>query len=71
MIAQDKYMNVYTAKQTKRLLGYIVGRPSPKIKMAKESLTKQAYNIVFEEYSKKPLEDSSTAEHTVEDDAEY
>lgn len=42
MIAQDKYMTVYTEQP----LNYIVGGPSPKIRWEKESLTKQAQKMM-------------------------
>lgn len=72
MIAQDKYMTVYTATSTEHLLNYIVDRPSPKIKMAKKSLTEQAYQVVFfSEYNKASPEDSSATKHTSEDNADY
>lgn len=71
MIAQDKYMTVYITTQTERPLNYIVGGPSPKLRIATKSLTEQAHKMVFEEYSKVPPEDSSAAEYTAEDDADY
>lgn len=72
MIAQDKFMSVYTTKQTHRPLSNIIGEPSPKIRIAKNSLTKQAYKIVYEENNKKLIDDSPTGyDYTAEDNAEY
>lgn len=51
----------------------MVGGPSPNIRMANESLTEQAYNIVYEENNKELEEDSSGAkyEYTIEDNVDY
>lgn len=69
MIAQDKYMIVYVAKQIEQALNNIVGIPSPKIRMATKSLTKQAQKIVSEEYSKAPP--YPTTEDIAENDTNY
>ena len=69
MIAQDRYMTVYAAKQIERPLNCIIGGPSPKIRLTKGSLLKQAQKIVYEEYSKAPP--NLAAEDITKDDADY
>lgn len=48
MIKQDKYMTVYATRQVERPLNYIIGGPSPKIRMVKGSLTEQTQKAVSE-----------------------
>jgi hypothetical protein len=70
MVLQDKYMTIYAARQTERPLNYIIGGPTPKIRMAKGSLTEQAQEVVSEEYSRLPPEDAAV-EDAPEDDTDY
>ena len=70
MVLQDKYITIYSARQTERPLNYIIGGTTPKIRMVKKSLTEQAQQVVSEEYSKAPPPDSAI-EDVAEDDADY
>ena len=69
MIFQDKYLTIYSARQTQRPLNFIIGGPTPKIRLARKSLAEQAQKVVSEEYSK-PLPDPAV-EDAAEDDSDY